>query len=56
LRRRVRAAADPAGDRAAPGVCVGKQPASTPRVHLKYSRAEIAAFSAQVKDVPPADR
>jgi uncharacterized protein len=39
-----------------PGVCVGKQPASTPRVHLKYSRAEIAAFSAQVKDVPPADR
>jgi hypothetical protein len=39
-----------------PGVCLGKRPASTERVHLKYDRADIAAFSARVKDIPPADR
>ena len=39
-----------------PGVCVNKQPASAQRVHLKYDRADIAAFSARVKDIPPAQR
>ena len=39
-----------------PGVSLAHQPASTNRVHLKYDRAEIAAFSARVKDVPPGDR
>jgi hypothetical protein len=39
-----------------PGVGLGKQPASTQRVRLKYDRADIAAFSARVKDIPPAER
>jgi hypothetical protein len=39
-----------------PGVCLGKQPASNQRVHLKYDRDDIAAFSAWVKDIPPAQR
>ena len=39
-----------------PGVGAGKQPPSAQRVHLKYDRADIAAFVAQVKDIPPADR
>jgi uncharacterized protein len=39
-----------------PGACLGKRPASTQRVHLKYDRADIAAFSARVKDIPPAQR
>jgi uncharacterized protein len=39
-----------------PGVCLGKQPASTQRVHLKVDRDDIAAFSARVKDIPPALR
>ncbi len=39
-----------------PGVGLGKQPASAQRVHLKYDRAEIAAFAARVRDIPPAER
>ena len=39
-----------------PGVSLAHQPASTARVHLKYDRADIAAFSAQVNDTPPAER
>jgi hypothetical protein len=39
-----------------PGVSLDHQPASTQRVHLKYSRVDIAAFSAQTKDIPPAER
>ena len=39
-----------------PGVGLAKQPASAQRVHLKYDRADIAAFSARVKDIPPAQR
>ncbi|MFZ2007948.1 MAG: DUF1272 domain-containing protein [Stellaceae bacterium] len=39
-----------------PGVGLDKQPASTQRVHLKYDRADIAAFSARVKDIPPSER
>jgi uncharacterized protein len=39
-----------------PGVSLGHQPASAERVHLKYERADIAAFSTRVKDIPPALR
>jgi hypothetical protein len=39
-----------------PGVGLGKQPASTQRMHLKYDRADIAAFSARTRDIPPAER
>lgn len=39
-----------------PGVSLDHQPGSTQRVHLKYNRADIAAFSAQTKDIPPAER
>jgi uncharacterized protein len=39
-----------------PGVSLAHQPASTTRVHLKYDRADIARFSARVKDIPPAER
>ena len=31
-------------------------PASTTRVHSKYSRDEIAAHVARIKDIPPRDR
>ena len=36
-----------------PGVCLGKHPASTKRVNLKYDRAELAAFSRAVRAVRP---
>ena len=39
-----------------PSVSLAHQPASTKRVHLKYERAEIAEFSARVRDIPPAER
>jgi uncharacterized protein len=39
-----------------PGVSRTKQPASTTRVHLKYPRDDIAAFSERVRDVDPAQR
>jgi hypothetical protein len=39
-----------------PGVSLAHQPASTQRVHLNYDRSDIAAFSARVKDIPPAQR
>ena len=39
-----------------PGVCLAKRPASTQRVHLKWDRAELAAFSVSVRDVRPEDR
>jgi uncharacterized protein len=39
-----------------PGVSLAHQPAATQRPGLKYDRADIAAFSAAVKDIPPADR
>lgn len=38
------------------GISLGHQPASTKRVHLKHDHAEIAAFSTQVKDIPPSER
>ena len=39
-----------------PSVCIGSQPASARRIHLKYDRAEIAAFIAGLRDIPPAER
>ena len=39
-----------------PGVCLGRQPASTRRVHLKWDRAEPAAFARLVRDIESKDR
>ena len=39
-----------------PGLCVATRPPSERRVHTGYSVAEIEAFSAKVKDVPPEER
>ncbi|HVY52093.1 MAG TPA: DUF1272 domain-containing protein [Devosia sp.] len=39
-----------------PGLSLAKRPASTRRVHLSYSREEIAAFSRSLRDVPPERR
>jgi uncharacterized protein len=39
-----------------PGVCLGKQPASTQRVHLKWDRAKLAVFVSSVRDVKPEER
>jgi hypothetical protein len=39
-----------------PGVCLGKGPASTKRVHLKWDRAEVAGFVKAVRDIRPGDR
>ena len=39
-----------------PGVCLAKQPASTDPVHLKWDRADIAAFSRRLRDIPPERR
>jgi hypothetical protein len=34
-------------------VCLGSQPASRQRVHLKWSPAELADFIASVREIPP---
>jgi hypothetical protein len=39
-----------------PGVCLDKRPASTQRVHLKWPRAEVAAFVGGVRGIDPAQR
>jgi hypothetical protein len=39
-----------------PGVSLTRRPASTKRVHVRYDDAEIAAFSTEVKGIPPAER
>ena len=39
-----------------PGVGLPHQPASTDRVHLKFSREDIAAFVATLRGFPPALR
>jgi uncharacterized protein len=39
-----------------PGVGLTKQPASTQRVHMKYTRDEATAFAQGVKDIAPANR
>lgn len=39
-----------------PGVGLQHQPASSNRVHTKYSRQELQAFAAGVKDIAPEGR
>jgi uncharacterized protein len=39
-----------------PGVSIEKHPASTKRMHLKYSLEDIAAHSARIRDIPPERR
>jgi len=39
-----------------PGVCIGKQPAAAKRVHLKWSREEIAEFARRVRDIHSENR
>ena len=39
-----------------PGVGLPHQAASTNRVHLKWSKEDVAAFVATVRDVPPEAR
>lgn len=39
-----------------PGACLGRHPASTKRVHLKWDRTELAAFVAAVCDIKPDER
>jgi hypothetical protein len=39
-----------------PGLSLAKRPASTKRVHLSYTKDEVAAFSSQVRDIPPERR
>jgi hypothetical protein len=39
-----------------PGVGLGEHPASTQRVHLKWTLAELADFIASVRDIPPDQR
>jgi hypothetical protein len=39
-----------------PGVSLGRHPASTKRVSLKYDRTELAEFVRSVRDVKPQDR
>jgi len=39
-----------------PGLSVAKRPPSDQRVHLSYSKADIAAFSDRVQAIPPAQR
>ena len=39
-----------------PGVSRADQPPSTQRRHLKHDRAEVAAFAAAVKHIPPERR
>src|ERR1700756_2760194 len=38
------------------GVGVAKHPASDKRVHLKYSRDDVSAHAARLKDIPPQER
>ena len=39
-----------------PGVGLGRHAASTQRVHLKWDRAELAAFVVAMRDVAPENR
>ena len=39
-----------------PGACLGKQPASTKRVHLKWDRSELAGFVEAVRGIRPEER
>ena len=39
-----------------PGVCVAKHAPSDKRVHLKYSREDVAAHAARIEGIPPEER
>jgi hypothetical protein len=39
-----------------PGVSLGKQPASTQRVHLSFDLDDVAAHSARIRAIDPAKR
>ena len=39
-----------------PGVCQARQPASTQRVHLKWTRDEVADFVQTLRDIAPEKR
>jgi uncharacterized protein len=39
-----------------PGVCLGKHPASTQRVHMGYTREEVAEFARGVRNIDPRER
>lgn len=39
-----------------PGLSVSKRAPASKRVHLSYTRDEIAAFSRRIRDIPPGDR
>jgi len=39
-----------------PGVCLERKPASARRVHLQWSRDEVAVFVDRVRAVDPAER
>jgi uncharacterized protein len=39
-----------------PGLSLVKRPASTERVHMSYGEEDVAAFSAQLREVPPQQR
>jgi hypothetical protein len=39
-----------------PGLSLAHRPASRTRVHLSYSREDIARHSARIRDVPPEER
>ena len=39
-----------------PGLSVAKRPPSDKRVHLSYSLDDIAAHSARIRNIPPAER
>jgi hypothetical protein len=39
-----------------PGVCAAKQAPSEKRVHLSFSREDVAAHSTRIKSIPPEER
>jgi hypothetical protein len=39
-----------------PGLGLASRPASTERVHLHYSKEEVAEFAASLSDIPPEQR
>jgi uncharacterized protein len=39
-----------------PGVSLSKHPSSTQRVHMRYTRDEVATFAATVSAIDPLDR
>jgi hypothetical protein len=39
-----------------PGLGLASRPGSTERVHLSYSKEEVAEFAAKLRDIPPERR